>query len=409
MPFSFFILLELQLFCNYTTHFQSYVYADMSNDEMLLEPDSKRCRTQSAEKGDDKKGGLLELSSKVSIEITNHNTLKQFIEVLTNLLSEVDFQIVHNPPTFTGLEVATLNASKSCMIQARFSSLLTAVDKNITSFCVDVNTLYNCLNIADPNQSVILGVEQDVVRFDVIQPNGMLNGASLFIPRKICEQDTWYFEQQDFKYTIKFKQTFFRKYIKILKNFKVDRVDFCLYRPPVLSSPPTDDIYTTQSLYFAFRGDSDDVKDICFWFHSTTKVAESLNETTANNASYMNSSSSSFAETSNEERGMRDICGHTYVTIEEDTIPPNTDVGLSNKSKKYVPHWDSMEELYRERFQTRYLDYFTKNIDRNDITIYMARSLPLVLHFPVGDTSYIRFVLMMCNKDDELNAMDSQQ
>lgn len=365
----------------------------MSREDSEIMPEAKRRRLENP-KNTNKINGLKELRSKVSIEITNHLILKQFIEVLANLLSDVDFQIIYNPPIFTGLEVATLNDSKSCMIQARFSSIIDAIDKKIPSFCVDVNTLYNCLDIADPNQSVTLGIDEDVVRFDVIQPNGMLNGASLFIPRRISEQDTWYLEQQDFKYTIKFKQAFFRKYIKILKKFKVDKVDFCLYRPPLDNGVNDRDSNVTQSLYFAFRGDSDDVKDICFWFHSKTKVAESPVE---NDIMFP-------AEPSKEGEWcgkMQDIYGHTYVTIEEETILPNTDVGLSNNSKKYVPHWEGMEELYRERFQTRYLEYFTKNIDRNDITIYMAPNLPLVLHFPVGDTSYIRFVLMMCNKEEE--------
>jgi hypothetical protein len=359
----------------------------MEVDHVSAAPESKHAR----------RNGLEELRSKVSIEMTNHLILKQFTEVLANLLSEVDFQIVCNPPHFTGLEVATLNANKSCMIQARFSSLIAATDKSITSFCVDVNTLYNCLDCADPNQSVMLGVDHDVVRFDVIQAGGMLNGASLMIPRKVSTQGTWYFNE-NFRYAIKFKQAFFRKYIKIMKNFKVDKVDFCLYRPP---APPGGEDSATRSLYFAFRGDSDQVNDICFWFHSTTRVADSPLTPSATESYQEPSTSTSTSTSTSASAGMREIYGQTYVTIEDDQPPPNTDSGLSPSTKKYVPNLDSMEELYRERFQIRYLELFTKNIDRNDLTLYMKEKLPLVLHFPVGDTSYIRFVLMMCEKDDE--------
>ena len=329
----------------------------------------------------------------MTIEITNHLILKQFIEVLENLLSSVDFHIVSNAPTFTGLQVATLNDSLSCLIDARFSSAVKTHNKDMSTFCVDVNTLFNCLDSVDPDQSVTLRIDEEVVRFDVSQCDGMLNGASLLIPRTISEQEPFYLNNT-FKYAIKFKQAFFRKYIKIFKKFKVDKVDFCLYRPnaPCHSAQPSSSI---QSLYFAFRGDSDQVKDICFWFHSTVRV----DKTIPDNVVPDNPTSVKSILNKEPPEGMNtELLAQTYVTIEDDLPPPNTDIGLCNPDTKNTPNLDQMQELYRERFQIRFLDHFTKNIDRNDITLYMANNLPLVLHFPIGDRSYIRFMLMMCEK-----------
>ncbi len=365
----------------------------------MSSPLSKRRRLESENLGASGRRGLQELKSKVLVEITNPLILKQFIEVISNLLSDVDFQIVTSP-SFTGLEVATVNDTKTCMIQARFSNRIDTSDPEITNFCVSVTTLLKCLEIADVDQYVMFGIEEDIVRFEAIQPNTMLNGARLNIPRKISEQDQWLLEQQDFQFTMKFKQAFFRKHIRTLSRLQVNKVDFCLYRPygtipspargPINESQEENDTnYDIQNnpairnMYFAFRGDSDDVKDICIWFHSTTKMAENESDVT-----------------SMHQEQSRKLIGHTFVTVEENATPENTDVGLSHSPKKLVPNWDDMEELYRERFQTRYLEYFTKNIDRNDIILYMAPTLPLVLHFPVGDTSYIRFVLMMCEKDE---------
>lgn len=334
-----------------------------------------------------KKKGLHELKSEVLVHITHPLILKQFIEVISNLLADVDFHIVKNS-SFTGLEVATVNETKTCMIQARLSNPIDGANSEITNFCVSVNTLLKCLDIADSDQYVMLGIEKDLVHFEALLPN--LNGAQLNIPTKVSEQDQWLLEQQDFQYTMNFKQSFFRKHIKTLSKLQVNKVDFCLYRPYAdteidLQDQDDPDI---RNMYFAFRGDSDDVKDICIWFHSTTKMAND------------NCDSMDCNIDPSDDKNTRKLIGHTYVTVEENTSPENTDDGLSATSSKLVPNWDEMEELYRERFLTRYLEFFTKNIDRNDITVYMAPTLPLVLHFPVGDISYIRFVLMMCEKGE---------
>ncbi len=376
--------------------------------------------------------------SEVVVHITHPYILRQFVEVISNLLSDVDFQIV-STPSFTGLEVATVNETKTCMIQARLTNPIVSKtqhhklslnssqeDDGLTNFCVSVNTLLKCLEVADQDQTVVLGIEKHVVHFEAFQPN--LNGARLNIPIKVSEQDIWLLEQQEFKYTMKFKQAFFRKHVKMLSRLQVNKVDFCLYRPrknkgfgekitggedatATTSEYPDDDV---QNLYFAFRGESDDVNDMCIWFHSSTKQqqytsAANIDDPTASAHSPISSPSSSVSS-DKEHR----LVGHTYITVEGDNgggrVVESTDDGLvansgdnitrgrRNELSNSIPDWDSMEELYRERFLTRYLEYFTKNIDRNDITFYMAPNAPLVLHFPVGDTSYIRFVLMMCDK-----------
>ena len=118
---------------------------------------------------DHKKRGLRELKSEVLVQITHPLILKQFIEVISNLLSDVDFHIVKNS-SFTGLEVATVNETKTCMIQARLSNPIDGANSEITNFCVSVNTLLKCLDIADSDQYVMLGVEKDLVHFEALHP-----------------------------------------------------------------------------------------------------------------------------------------------------------------------------------------------------------------------------------------------
>ena len=84
-----------------------------------------------------------------------------------------------------------------------------------------------------------------------------------------------------------------------------------------------------RNMYFAFRGDSDDVKDICIWFHSTTKISND---------------NSDFDQIKcdrdpSDDKNSRKLIGHTYVTVEENTSPENTDEGLSTISSKLVPNW----------------------------------------------------------------------
>lgn len=327
---------------------------------------------------------------KVLIEIPNHLILKQFLDVLVKLLSDVHFQLIHDPPNFTGLEVATLNNSKSCMIQARFVSMVSGDISSISSFCVAVDTLSTCLEFAEPNQSVTLCVDQEYVRFDVIQANGMLNGTTVHIPRKISFQKPFRYDME-FNYVIKMKQNTFRKNMKNLKSLKVDRVEFCIYRPKN-SEESTTIRPRTQSLYFAFRGDGD-LGTACVWFYSATKVSES----------------SLPSDSEVTEKHKPESYRHTYVTVEEiDLPPPNTDMGLSYYGNRNTPNMDDMEQLYRQIYPLLYLEYFTKNLDRNDVTFHMTTGFPLLVNYPVGDRSYIRFVLMrlMDDSDPEIDVMN---
>lgn len=96
---------------------------------------------------------------------------------------------------------------------------------------------------------------------------------------------------------------------------------------------------------------------------------------------------------------------NTFVTIEDSQMmnDPTALCGSSNTNGTVdvAKSLEDMKLLYRERYQLEFLDIFTRSITRNDITLYMNPGLPLILHYPVGDTSYIRFVVMMCEKDDD--------
>lgn len=327
----------------------------------------------------------------VTIQIANHPVLKQFIEVLEKILDTVKFFLVYKTADddFSGLRVQTMNTAKTCMIQARFQTPLpeevaTLPDEE-KSFALHAESFANVLDIAEANEVVTMSVYQDKVWMDISQPNGSSHGVNLFLPRVDYHEDVYNIRPMHFRYTVQFKQTLFKKQMKTYKKFDVEKLDFCLYKRKQETPTKQDD---TEQFYFAFRGFYGGPDTIDNWYLSPI-TSEKIN---------------------NEENHSR-LKGDTQLSVDandelsyfcqdgHDGLDPSP-----AKVKELIqatPNLENMEEVYRETFNRSLLEHFTKGFEKFDLKIYIDKEMPLILHYPVGASSYIRFILMMLGNDDD--------
>lgn len=329
------------------------------------------------------KNRLRRVPGKVAIELLAHDVWKQFHEVITNLLTDVEYEIVCEPNgKFSGLEVSTVNQSGMCMIQARIGGVVDVRDSGTISFLIKASTFHNALEFAGPNDTVALGIEDDKVCVFVVGSPGTPTAGGFEIPRMVLpvedRNDKLVLPDILFKYTVQFRQSVFRKYIKLMAALKMEVVRLCLYEPKDANHGKKSG--SPKDLVFAFLGSSDQAT-VEYTFRAVVGPAP--------------------PRTPGSE-----MADNHFAVNDHMPVPANTDDMLSDSVVPHsseplsVMHLSEMREIYNAPYNLRFLMHFTKNIDRHDLTLYLSPEYSLMLiHFPVGDDDYVRFVLMQCAND----------
>jgi hypothetical protein len=320
----------------------------------------------------------------ITLQIANHPVLKQFVEVLEKILETVIFYLVYKNPgdDFTGLYVSTMNSGQTCMIQARFqiplSDHVANLPVNQKSFALNSKALTNVLDSAEPDEIVTMSIYEDKVRIDINQPNGSSHGVTLFLPRINWTEDIHQLDGMQFPYTVQFKQSLFKKQMKTYKKFDVEKLDFCLYKCK-------DSNDKGEQFYFAFRGTYIGCGTIDYWY---------MSQVTSENDNIGNSPNQGGTQLSVNAYGVPYYAQDT----ENGLVPSSSKV---DNITKITPNLENMEEVYREAFDRMFLEHFTKGFEKFDLKIHIGKNLPMILHYPVGASSFIRFILMSCEKQEE--------
>ena len=166
----------------------------------------------------------------------------------------------------------------------------------------------------------------------------------------------------------------FGKVIKLISHWQSSFTEIVLYRKTSDNLKWTN-IYTV----IASENSSFDTGVVRKWFKSTVKRYTQHQENSGCN-----------------DDG--EVVGNSLVTINEviEVVREDLETHISP-----LPSFSNMEIVYREKFPTKYLNNFTKELGNNALNIYLVPDGPLMMETKQGERSWLRMIIARKEKDTD--------
>ena len=270
--------------------------------------------------------------------------LRTLVEVVTNILTRVNFRIVYDTKRATHfLCIDSIDPQHVCMIQARLLCEKTYNLESTTDFCVDSGILNLILKSVPAHYSLDLTKYSDSADIMMKAYETLSNShhTEFVLPTLVDDSETMQLTDMSYKYTIEIDLGTLRQIVKMSMSLRAQQLDFMVKQPPDKAVGILHTTFTISS-----HGDATQSHN----FHSATVT----------------------------ESGETENC-----VIRAATDSTSPDSGQKNS-----------EVVYSDSFSAQYLNFFLKSMERQIITMKLSQDKPLIVHYPLGaDKSYICFVL----------------
>ena len=287
------------------------------------------------------------------VKITQPQSFKSLVDILSNILTEVDFKI-EKTDTFEGIAVDSIDSSQVCLVSARVACkvILNQTEdesQNTGVFCLILKTFASCLRAIPSHYFIDLSrrMGDTDVTMSGYEPT-IKTSSSTFTMRTIArEKHECGLDSLDYRYTISLDLQLFRGIVKNCKDLNSHDLTIEIKEPRV------NDDTLLKHTYVNIQSDSDEVSSK-YAFHSITELSE----------------------------------GNIIVikTAEERTNPSDQQSEIH----------DDLITIVNSRYDVNFLSLFMKSMDRQSLTMRLSPDKPLLLEYCLGGgSSYIRFVLAM--------------
>ena len=301
--------------------------------ESMLAGEPKRQKTEST------------LEWKVTFDQTQG--LRTLVEVVTNILTRVNLRLIYDSKRqMHFLCIDSIDPQHVCMIQARLICENTTNVSDEVSFCVDSGILNLILKSIPSHYSIDMEKHSTSadVRINAYETLSNSHHTNFELPTLVDESETMKLSDMEYKYVIEIDLSTLRQIVKMSMALRANQLDFTVRKPK--SAAGAGVVRTTFTI--GSRGDAMQAHS----FHSATVA-----ETNGDNETYV-------------------------IRAATDSTAP--EVGES----------DDSEIVYSDMFSAQYLNFFLKSMERQMITMKLAKEKPLIVHYPLGaEKSYICFVL----------------
>lgn len=283
--------------------------------------------------------------------VADCSKFKHLIEVIDNVLKEVEFEAIHEPDNFTGLQIRTFDSKGVCMVTAHMECQVTCSQRH--RFRLDSKTLLTCLR-AIPAECSFL---------DIFQSAGEENEVRITTsqgPERICftlnsiwlDDKPGELKNLKYDYCISMEVTSIRNLVRLCKDLKSESITFELWRRRAENAEP---IMISSNVGGSNRGVS---SFLCV------------------------------------------KCSGDTASMERHFVSPDMITG-SDDSEHMVEDEVSAEidtaDYERkccEQFSTEYLNMFVKSMDKTNLTLRLAPQKPILVSYPLdSETSNIMFLL----------------
>ena len=295
------------------------------------------------------------------VTILTPQTFKTFIMIIYRVLSQCPFQLLKSD-TFNGLRVDSMDSSMVCMIKASFEcDIESNVDLSKESFAVITDTFSTLLKDVQANHILTLtrftGSADLTLNSYAPDKENNRSTCTLSIIDEECAANKLRMQDITYTYMVEMDLAKLKNYCKMAQDINSSHMEFKIEEPVKTQSSPTQQ---QQDLFFTI-GAYSDVATFHKVHHSTVR----------------------------SENGNADV--QFYIN----SIPSSSDV---SEEETIEP----LEEKYNEIFSTNYLNLVLKSMDRQTVQLYMAKSLPLVVRYNLGnDQSHIQIILAPRIRDEE--------
>lgn len=274
--------------------------------------------------------------------------LRTLVEVVTNILTRVTFRLIHDAKrNMHFLCIDSIDPQHVCMIQARLICEKTEKITEDVTFCVESSILNLILKSIPSHYSIDLEKHTSSadVHINAYETLSNSHHTNFVLPTLVDESETMKLSDMDYKYVIEIDLGMLRQIVKMSMQLRANQLDFTVRTP---RGHGTSGVQRT-TFTIGSRGDAMQAHN----FHSAT-----VKEYTPTK-------------------------GETYV------IRAATDSTAPDDSTT-----EEHDVVYSDTFSAQYLNFFLKSMERQIITMKLAKDQPLIVHYPLGaEKSYICFVL----------------
>lgn len=273
--------------------------------------------------------------------------LRTLVEVVSNILTRVNFRLIFDQKrNMHFLCIDSIDPQHVCMIQARLICEKTVNITDEVDFCVDSGILNLILKSIPSHYSIDLMRSRSSADIHIKAYETLSNShqTNFEIPTLVDDSESMKLSDMEYKYIIEIDLGTLRQIVKMTMSLRANQLELSVRKPKDDSGGKV--VRTTFTI-----GSSGDARQ-AHNFHSATV----------------------------SEGGER---GDTYVirAATDSTAPDGG--GL-----------DDSELVYSDMFSAQYLNFFLKSMERQIITMKLAKDKPLIVHYPLGaEKSYICFVL----------------
>lgn len=272
--------------------------------------------------------------------------LRTLVEVVSNILTRVNFRLIYdNKRGMHFLCIDSIDPQHVCMIQARLICENTINIDEEVCFCVDSNILNLILKSIPSHYSIDLEKYSSSadIRINAYETLSNSHHTNFELPTLVDDSETMRLSEMEYKYVIEIDLGTLRQIVKMSMQLRANQLDFTVTKPKTTHGGVLRTTFTIGS-----RGDAMQAHS----FHSAT-VAE---KNTDNSDTFV-------------------------IRAATDSTAPD------------APESEN-EVVYSDMFSAQYLNFFLKSMERQIITMKLAKEKPLIVHYPLGaEKSYICFVL----------------
>jgi hypothetical protein len=272
--------------------------------------------------------------------------LRTLVEVVSNILTRVNFRLIFDQKrNMHFLCIDSIDPQHVCMIQARLICEKTVNITDEVDFCVDSGILNLILKSIPSHYSIDLMRNRSSADIHIKAYETLSNShqTNFEIPTLVDDSESMKLSDMEYKYIIEIDLGTLRQIVKMTMSLRANQLELSVRKPKDESEGKV--VRTTFTI--GSNGDARQAHN----FHSATV----------------------------SEGGEK---GDTYV-IRAATDSTAPDGGV-----------DDSELVYSDMFSAQYLNFFLKSMERQIITMKLARDKPLIVHYPLGaEKSYICFVL----------------
>lgn len=272
--------------------------------------------------------------------------LRTLVEVVSNILTRVNFRLIFDQKrNMHFLCIDSIDPQHVCMIQARLICEKTVNITDEVDFCVDSAILNLILKSIPSHYSIDLMRNRSSADIHIKAYETLSNShqTNFEIPTLVDDSESMKLSDMEYKYIIEIDLGTLRQIVKMTMSLRANQLELSVRKPKDESEGKV--VRTTFTI--GSNGDARQAHN----FHSATV----------------------------SEGGEK---GDTYV-IRAATDSTAPDGGV-----------DDSELVYSDMFSAQYLNFFLKSMERQIITMKLARDKPLIVHYPLGaEKSYICFVL----------------